>query len=318
MTHNPTRATGPVTVGVVGLGRMGGNMARRLLDAGHQVTGYDTHAPAQDALETAGGQPADSPAAAAVTADLVLTSLPDPPTVETVYLGDDGLLTTPADGLICLETSTIDPDTTERIATAATDHGARLIDAPVSGGPEAARDGTLTMLIGATEPDLADTPAADILPTLATTTHYLGQLGGGHAAKLVNNVMSMGNLLLAMEAMTLAAARGLDPVRVYEAVRTAGGSSNQFQKRAPRVLNRDFEPGFTLEFSRKDLALAIRTAEDADYPMPVTSLITQLYTAGIAAGYGDEDSAAIVKLYEEFAQATVEAEEPVDDTFTGY
>ncbi len=305
------------TVGIIGLGRMGGNMAKVLLEEAWPVIGFDIDESATTKLVSAGGSVAESPGAVATQADVVLTSLPDPATVRAAYLSDDGILSGDVGGTVGLETSTIDPDTSREVAAEAADRDMTVIDTPVSGGPEMAREGGMTMIIGGDEDGLPD-DAHKVISALAGTDYYVGQLGGGHTVKLVNNVMSMSNLLIALEAMGLAIGEGLDGEIVYEIISNSGGSSNQFEKRIPRVLNRNFEPGFTVGFSQKDLGLALDAASSIDYPMVATGTIHQLYTEAVAAGYESEDCSAAGKLFEAHLGEPIEAAATMDESYGGY
>lgn len=304
-------------VGVIGLGRMGGNMAESLLEDDFSVIGFDIAEAAVSDFESAGGDLKASPSEVATDADVVITSLPDPATVRAAYFSDDGLLAGETAGTVGLETSTIDPGTTREIAEEATSRGMTVIDTPVSGGPEMAGEGSLTVIVGGEESDLNDA-AKEVVSALAGTEYYVGQLGGGHTVKLVNNVMSMSNLLIALEAMGLAIGEGLDGEVVYEIIKNSGGSSNQFEKRIPRVLNRNFDAGFTVGFSRKDLGLALDAAGTIDYPMVATGTVHQLYTEAVAAGYEGEDCCAAGKLFEAHLDGLIEATDTVDESYGGY
>ncbi len=305
------------SVGVIGLGRMGSRMSERLLEANFEVIGYDIREAAVDRLESAGGAGAGSIADVAESAEVLVTSLPTPDVVEDVFCGDEGLLTIDASDLTVLETSTSTPETTRALAEVASEEGIRVIDAPVSGGTEGARAGTLTMMVGAMGSDLS-TATADVLDTLGKDVYYLETVGSGHATKLVNNVLSAGNRALAMEGMALGAAHGVDIEALFEVISNASGSSNQFEKRMPRVLNRNFEAGFTVDLSKKDVGLALRTADEIDYPMAITSLVHESYKEASAKGYGEEDACAVVKVFEENAGTPVESVTEVDETFEGY
>lgn len=305
------------TVGMIGLGRMGSRMGEHLLEQGFDLLGYDVRAEAVDRLRDAGGEGATSVTAVAEAADVVVTSLPTPEIVEDVFCGEDGLLAADCGGRTVIDTSTSTPDTTRALADVGAEEGIQVVDAPVSGGTSGARTGTLTLMVGAAESEL-DAVAVDVLTALGERVYYLGDVGAGHTAKLVNNVLTVGNRALAMEAMTLGAALGVDPAMLFEVVSNASGSSNQFEKRVPRVLNRNFEPTFTVDLSRKDVRLALRTADGIDYPMGLTSLIHEYYTEASAKGYGDEDACAVVKVFEENTDALVESDTPVDETFAGY
>ena len=241
------------TIGVVGLGRMGGSMARRLLESGFHVIGYDVSDGAVATLEDAGGEGRASPASVGTDAAVVVTSLPSPEAVETAIAGEDGVLAG-GGGTTVLEASTSDPDTTIALAEVAAEAGVTVVDAPVSGGPGPAAEGGLTFMIGA-EAGALDSLTVEVVEALSAEVHYLGEVGAGHTAKLLNNVMFVGNLLVALEALALGAARGVDQEALFEVVASSSGTSAQFEKRVPRVLNRNFEAGFTVDLTRKDLAL---------------------------------------------------------------
>lgn len=304
------------TVGIVGLGRMGGNVAAHLVDVGFEVHGYDVATEAREASAAAGVHVADDASAVAAAVDVVVTSLPTPASVRDAYLGDAGIIVGAGGGLAAIEMSTIDPDTTTAVAAAATEAGVQFVDAPVSGGPEEAAAGTLTAMIGGDEGVVESPPVAPVIDALSNTAFHVGDVGAGHTAKLLNNVMSMGNLLLAMEAVSLGVDRGLDGERLLDALSNAGGSSNQFEKRLPRVLNRNFEPGFSVTLARKDLGLALDAAGGSDHSMPVTALIHQLYTRAVREGYGEEDAGAVAKLFE--ADVRIEADDHVEEAYEGY
>lgn len=304
------------TVGVIGLGRMGGSAANHLVNEGFAVHGHDVAPAAREAAGEYGVVVGETPAAVANAVDVVVTSLPTPEIVEDVYTDEDGVLDGAGDALAAIEISTIDPDTTERLARAAEDAGVQFVDAPVSGGPEAASDGTLTMMLGGDETVLNTPPVAPVVDALSDPAYHVGAVGAGHTAKLLNNVMSMGNLLLAMEAVAMGVDRGLDGKRLLDVLSNAGGSSNQFEKRLPRALNRNFEPGFAVELARKDLGLALTAADGSDHSMPVTSLIHQLYVRAVQDGYGEEDAVAVAKLFE--GDTLIQSDELVDESYDGY
>ncbi|WP_436348496.1 NAD(P)-dependent oxidoreductase [Natronorubrum sp. FCH18a] len=305
-------------VGVIGLGQMGGSIAVRLTEAGFSVTGYDESDETLTRLAEDGIEPGDSPAAVASAADLVITSLPTPSIVESVYLDADGIDdgASRSDGVIALEMSSIEPETTRRIA--AESEAVELLDAPVSGGPTNCADGSLMAIVGGDETVFEGETVQGVLESLSERIFYAGDVGSGHTVKLLNNVMSMGNLLLAMEVMSLGVAADVDGEVLYEILSNTGGASNQFRKRLPRVLNRNFEPGFTVDYARKDTGLALEMADNQDVPLALSGLVNQLYTKASAEGLGDEDCCSVVKLFEQSTGATVESESDVDETFTGY
>lgn len=303
------------TVGVVGLGKMGGNMARCLLDAGFQVTGFDLSEAALDSFIEYGGESADSAAGLAGSVDVLITSLPNPDAIEAAFLGDDGIVAGAREGLVIIEMSTSLPETTRKVAASAAEQGVHVVDGPVEGGPEQCRDGTLVILAGGDPEVIESDNAQAILDALSSEVHHVGEQGLGHQMKLLTNTLSMGNLLLSMEVLALGAGCGIDPDVLYEILPNSSGTSFQFQKRLPLVLNRNFEPGFTVDLAKKDLNLAMETAESNDIPMFMGNLAQQLYIRASAEGHGDEDMASVVKMYEDMTGVPVEMEDEADERF---
>jgi 3-hydroxyisobutyrate dehydrogenase-like beta-hydroxyacid dehydrogenase len=292
-------------IGFLGMGAMGGPMARRLVQAGFGVTGYDVSEPRAREAARDGVTVARSPAAAVEAADVVLSSLPNPPAVRAAYLGPDGAVSALRAGAILVDMSTIDPDTWREVADAARARSAESLGAPVSGGPAEAGSGRLVFLVG------GDAAVIDrcrpVLEALGTEIHHLGPLGAGHIVKLVNNVMSMCNVAVAAEAMVLGVRAGMEPQRLFEVLSTSGGRSHHFLKRFPNVLAGDFTPYFSIALSRKDLSLALRMAEGLGVPMLATAAVRQIYEAAAAQGLDTVDMAGVTKLYEQWAGVTVRA-----------
>jgi 3-hydroxyisobutyrate dehydrogenase-like beta-hydroxyacid dehydrogenase len=188
------------------------------------------------------------------------------------------------------------------LAAAVDDSPAELLDAPITGGPENSRDGTLTGLVGGKR-SVFESPAPQaVLNALCAEVHYAGQSGAGHAMKLLNNTMSMGNLLLAMETVALGSRYGIDGERLWEILGNASATSVAFESRMPRVLERDFEAGFTIDFARKDVGLAVEMADDEDYPMLMGNFVHRLYTQASDEGLGQEDVGAVLKMFERDAE----------------
>jgi len=290
-------------IGFVGLGTMGGQMARRLVEQQYRVTGYDVDGHRATQAEKSGVALAPSPAAAAEAADVVLSSLPDPAALRCAYLAADGVLSAARPGMTLIDLSTVDPDSWREVATAARAKGADCLDAPVSGGPSDAGSGKLVFIVGGDAAVLERCRA--LLLTLGPEIHHVGPLGSGQIIKLVNNVMSIGNVAVAAEAMVLGVKAGMDPQRLFEILSTSGGRSHHFLKRFPNVLAGDFTPYFGIGLSRKDISLALAMAAKLEMPMPVASAVRQVYEAANAQGFGQLDMAGVTKLYEQWTGVTV-------------
>jgi 3-hydroxyisobutyrate dehydrogenase len=292
-------------IGFLGMGSMGGPMARRLVQEGFSVNGYDVSAERCEAAAKIGVTVAKYPAAAAEAADVVMSSLPNPAAIRSAYLGADGAVSALRAGAMLVDMSTIDPDTWREVADAARARGAESLGAPVSGGPAEAGSGRLVFLVGG-EAAVIDR-CRPVLETLGSEIHHLGPLGAGHIVKLVNNVMSMCNVAVAAEAMVLGVKAGMDPQRLFDVLSTSGGRSHHFLKRFPNVLAGDFTPQFSIALSRKDLSLALQMAESLGVPMLTTSTVRQIYEAAAAQGLDTLDMAAVTTLYEQWAGVKVRA-----------
>jgi 3-hydroxyisobutyrate dehydrogenase len=248
---------------------------------------------------------AESPSAAAEGAEFVLSSVPDPAAIRRAYLGPDGVLSRVRAGMVLIDLSTIDPATWREVAAAAATHRVDCLDAPVSGGPADAGSGKLIFIVGGEDRVLER--ARPVLEALGTAINHVGPLGTGLVVKLVNNVMSMCNVVVAAEAMVLGVKAGIEPGRLFEILSTSGGRSHHFLKRFPNVLNGDFTPNFSIALSRKDLGLALDMAAEVGVPMHAAAAIKQVYEAARAEGLGNQDMAAVTKVYEAWAGVEVRA-----------
>ncbi|GAA1917530.1 NAD(P)-dependent oxidoreductase [Microbacterium aoyamense] len=287
-------------IAVVGLGLMGGSAAIRLSEAADvEVRGFDLD-PAARARVAAEGVTATSTLEDAVRgASVVFTSLPNSDIVRRVWLGTDGIIAFADPGAVLVELSTIDPDTMRALGAAASERGIGVVDSPVSGGPGEARAGTLTLLVGGDDEvveSIADTLA------LVGTTRRTGDLGSGKITKIVNNMMGMGNVLVAAEAFALGVTAGVDPHVLYGILSQSGGTSSHFTKRFPKALAGDFEPGFSIELGEKDLALAQQLARSRQMPVPTASLARDLYAMARVEGQAGKDIVAILRMYEQWGQ----------------
>jgi 3-hydroxyisobutyrate dehydrogenase len=294
-------------IGFIGLGTMGGQMVRRLVEQGYTVRGYDPNAERAARAKAAGVVLDTSPGRVAAASDFVLSSLPDPAAVRGAYLGEDGVLAGSHAGMVWIDLSTIDPETCREVAAKAAAAKIDCLDAPVSGGPNEAGSGKLVFMVGGAPAVVAR--ARPVLLALGTEIHHVGPLGSGLVVKLVNNVMSMGNMVVAAEAMVLGVKAGMDPRQLFDILSTSGGRSHHFLKRMPNVLAGDFTPNFSIALSKKDVSLALGLAAGLGFPMMVASAVRQVYEAAAAQGLADQDMAAVTRLYEEWAGVEVRGKE---------
>lgn len=284
-------------VAVVGLGHMGGAVAARLAQFG-MVRGFDRSAEARDRAAADGVQVVDTLAAAVSEADVVLTSLPNSAAVRAVW-APEALLDAAKRGAILVELSTVDPATMREVATLAGRAGLISVDAPVSGGPGEARNGKLGLIVGGADEHVAQVrPVLERLGSISRT----GGVGTGKIVKIVNNLMTLGNVLVAAEAFALGEAAGMDPQMLYEVLATSGGRSHHFTKRFPKALAADFDPGFAVELGEKDLALGVEFARSLGMPAPAAATGQSVYALAMAEGFAQADIVALLQVYRRWAK----------------
>jgi 2-hydroxy-3-oxopropionate reductase len=290
------------TIGIVGLGIMGGPMAANLLKAGHTVVGYDAQPAALDELSAAGGKAADSVAAVTAGADVVITMLPDSPHVEEVILGSGGVLENAEPGLLLIDMSTIRPDTSTKVAEEATARGVRALDAPVSGGEKGAIDGVLSIMVGGEEDVF--TSALPILEVLGKTIVHVGPSGAGQTVKAANQLVVGGTYALVAEAIVLLEASGVDAGRGLDVLAGGLAGSRILELKRESMVARQFAPGFRIDLHHKDMGIALAAAREAGVALPVTGLIAQLIAAAKAQGYGSLDHSVLLKVLENVSGRT--------------
>ena len=287
-------------VAVIGMGQMGSGMAGRLTERGFDVLGYDIDPDRRRALSERQVAVADSMGAALAGRGIILTSLPDPAAARAAWLGDAGIVALAEPGSLILEVSTIDPGTMRAIGAAAAARGLAVVDCPVSGGPMEARNGTLVLIVGGSDADVAR--AQSLLAALGPTARHTGPVGTAKAVKLVNNLMALGNVLVASEAFALGLAAGVDADKLYDVLSVSGARSFHFTKRFPKALAGDYEPGFKMELGEKDLALAIDMGRAFHQPTPAASLIRELMAMALARGYRGKDFVALLDMYKKMGE----------------
>lgn len=288
-------------VGVIGTGIMGAPMARNLLKAGHDVTVSNRTRARIEPLLAAGARAGTSPAAMAGETDAIVTCLPDTPDVEDVVLRADGILAGARPGLLVIDTSTIAPGATRRLAERAAMQQVAFLDAPVSGGERGAIDGTLSIMVGGDAAAVAR--ARPVFDAIGRTTTHMGGPGQGQMTKLVNQVVGAVTLAAVAEGVVLAEKAGLDPAAVIAAVGGGAASSWMWSNLGPRMQRRDLAPGFMVRLQQKDLRLALAAAAGVGAALPATGLVQQLLAGVEAAGGGAQGTQAIVTAIERLARA---------------
>ena len=291
-------------IAFIGLGNMGLPMAKNLVAAGHDVTGFDLSAEAKSALKEAGGAAADTIAAAVSAAEVIVSMLPAGKHVSAVYTEAEGVLAHAKAGALLIDSSTIDVDTARAVSAQAEVAGFAMVDAPVSGGKVGAEAGTLTVM--ASGPDEAFEKARPVLDAIAGEVRELGSEAGlGATYKVVHQLAAGVHLAVAAEVMALGANMGCDPDVLFDIVSKSAGRSWMFTDRVPHMLDDDFTPRSMVDIFVKDLGLVVGAGYDSKTPLPLASAALQLFLAASSMGHGKIDDAAVVKVYESATGAAV-------------
>lgn len=281
-------------VGWIGLGTMGGPMAAHLLGADHGVVVYNRTASRTAPLEELGARRADSPAEAAAGADLVFTCVSDSADVEQVVLGRDGAAERMRPGSVWVDCSTIAPAVTRRVAAELADRGIGAVDAPVSGGSEGARNGTLTAFVGGEVTHVAT--AGPALEAFCGSITHLGGSGAGQAAKAVNQVLVAGTYAALAEALVLGEREGLPMDDLVSALSGGAAQSWVLTNRHRNMIDGDYPLGFRVALHLKDLRIALAEARELGLDLPMTELIAEHERRLVDAGFGDEDLSNLARV----------------------
>ncbi len=280
-------------IAFLGLGTMGAAMAANLARAGFPVTVWNRTAGRATELVELGVTEAATPAAAVAQAEIVVICVSDTPDVEAVLFGPDGVVEGASPGSLVIDCSTIAPSGSWDFAARLREHDLQMIDAPVSGGSEGARNATLTIFVGGDEQDVER--ARPVLGALGRTITHVGPIGAGQAVKAVNQVILAGTYLGVAEGIVLAIKAGLDVEQVVGALGGGAAQSWVLANRSGRMLDNEYPLGFKVALHRKDLAIALELAAQLGAVLPVSALTAQLETGLIAKGHGDDDISALAR-----------------------
>ena len=283
----------PVTrIAFIGLGIMGSPMACNLVRAGHDVVGYTRTRAKSEPLVAAGGTATDTLAEAVADAEVIITMLPDSPDVQAVILGDEGVLAHAKSGALIIDMSTIRPAVARMVAEEATSRGFRVLDAPVSGGEQAAIEGTLSIMVGG---DTADFEGAQsLLEAVGSTIVHVGPFGAGQTVKAANQLIVAGTIELVSEALVLLDAYGLDTELAVSVLAGGLAGSTVLQRKSAGMRARNFAPGFRVDLHHKDLGIVLETAREAGVAIPLGSATAVLMAALRAQGDGALDHTALL------------------------
>ena len=281
-------------VGFAGLGTMGAAMAANVARAGFHVRAWNRTPGRVVALLELGVTEAPDPAALAADAEIVVVCVSDTPDVEQVLFGDRGIAAGARPGTIVVDCSTISPSATRAFAARLAAGGISLVDAPVTGGSEGARKGTLSILVGGAPEDVER--VRPVLAAMGTTITHFGPVGSGQVAKAVNQVVIATGYLSVAEGLALAMKAGLDPEQVVTALSGGVAASWILANRSGRMIENDYPLGFKVALHRKDLAIALALAREIGVSLPGSSLVAALEDGLIARGHGEEDQSSIARV----------------------
>tara|TARA_R110000868_G_scaffold31627_14_gene115839 strand:+ start:2253 stop:3143 length:891 start_codon:yes stop_codon:yes gene_type:complete len=289
------------TIGFIGLGNMGGPMARNLVKAGHALKVFDLSEKAVAGLVAAGATKAATAPDVAKEVDFVVTMLPAGEHVRSVYLGSAGLLAVARKGTLFIDSSTIDVPSAREVIAAAEAAGMSMIDAPVSGGVGGAEAGTLTFMVGGTNEAFAQ--AKPVLAQMGKNIFHAGGAGNGQVAKVCNNMILGISMIAVSEAFVLGEKLGLDAQTLFDISSTASGQCWSMTSYCPvpgpvptSPANRDYQPGFSAAMMLKDLRLAQDASKAARAPTPLGAQAAQLYALMEASGHDSLDFSGIIRM----------------------
>lgn len=291
-------------IGFIGLGIMGKPMAKNLLKAGHEVVAYDVVKKNVDDVVAAGAAAAKSSADVAKRCRLVITMLPNSPHVKTVVCGEDGILAGAKEGDILIDMSSIAPGASQEICKACLEKGVKMIDAPVSGGEPKAIDGTISIMVGGDKAVFDE--VYDILMCMGGSAVYCGKIGAGNTTKLANQVIVALNIAAVSEAFSLSTKAGVDPQKVFDAIKGGLAGSTVMNVKIPMILEQNFKPGFKVDLHIKDLNNALQTGHEVGAYLPLTASVMEILQNLHHEGHGQEDHAAIARYYEKVTGAKIQ------------
>jgi 2-hydroxy-3-oxopropionate reductase len=287
-----------MTVGFIGLGIMGRPMAKNLIKAGYKLVVYDKFAKFDD-LVALGAKGASSNKETASQSDLVITMLPNSPHVKEAILGPGGVIEGIVPGKIVVDMSSIAPSASQEVGAALKAKGAAFLDAPVSGGEPKAIDGTLAIMAGGDQKTFD--AVKPVLEKMGSSVTLVGDIGSGNVTKLANQIVVALNIAAVSEAFVLAVKAGVDPAKVFDAIKGGLAGSTVMNAKVPMILDGNFKPGFRIELHIKDLQNALDTAHYHSAPVPLTAAVMETLQALKVDGLAASDHSAIVRYYEKLA-----------------
>ena len=291
------------SIGFIGLGIMGLPMAKNLMAAGHNLTVFDIDKSRTEGLDKSKASVAASSAEVAAGSDVVITMLPNSPEVREAVLGKNGVLEGARPGSVLVDMSSIAPLASQEIAAALRKKNMEMLDAPVSGGEPKAVEGTLAIMVGGDAGVFEK--VRPILEIMGGSVTLVGEIGSGNMTKLANQIIVALNIAAVSEAMVLATKAGVDPEKVFQAIRGGLAGSTVMDAKMPLILDGNFKPGFRIELHIKDLANALDTAHSLGVPVPLSGVVMEAMQALRTDGKAGDDHGGLVQFYETLAKQEV-------------
>jgi len=282
-------------LGFIGIGIMGKPMAKNLIDAGYPSVVYDLNKEALEEIIFCGAKRASSCKEVASQCDIIITMLPNSPDVKKVVLGKEGVIEGVRAGQILIDMSSIAPLVSQKIAKELYEKGVEMLDAPVSGGQEKAQSGTLAIMVGGKEEVFKK--CKPILEVMGKPT-LVGDIGAGQTTKLVNQVIVAINIAAVAEGLLLGKKAGVDPQRIFEAIKGGLAGSQCLTDKAPRMFHGKYEPGFRIKLHVKDLNNVLETSRELHTAMPLCSQVMEMMQTLMADGHSEIDHGGLALFYE--------------------
>lgn len=292
-------------IGFIGLGIMGKPMSRNLLKAGFELIVYDIDETAVKIIEKAGAKPASSPKEVAQNSDVIITMLPKASIGKFVLEDENGILAGIKENSVVIDMSSVSPVASKEFAQLVEAKKCKFLDAPVSGGEIGAVNATMAIMIGGDEAVVER--VRPILEALGKSITLVGPNGSGSVAKLANQIMVNLNIAAVAEALVLATKAGVDPKKVFEAVRGGFAGSAVLEEKAPMMYSRNFKAGGPIYINLKDITNVVATADELDVPLILTPQLKEIMISLKATGHNNDDHSSIVQFYEKIAGVTVKA-----------
>ncbi len=294
-------------IGLIGLGVMGKPMAKNLLKGGFDLTVFDIKQEPVQEVVALGAKCAATPAELAANCDVIITMLPNSPHVEAVVCGKDGILETVRPGSVFIDMSSISPVVSKKLCEIVAQKGVEMLDAPVSGGEPKAIDGTMSIMVGGKK-EVFDS-VLDVFKAMGDAVTLVGDIGSGNTCKLANQIMVALHLSAVAEAMVFAEKAGVDPEKVYQAIRGGLAGSTVLDAKMDRILDRNFKPGGPIWMHTKDLLNVRDAALAIDAPIPLTTHVLEAFKACKCDGHVNDDHCGVIQYWEKLANVMVKRHE---------